>query len=190
MRERFNWLMVTQPVLFTAMAFAVKERNFDCNVQPPSLAADQRTAAINACVGQNKILDEVLMLVIGLGLVISSLVLISLIAAGRMHWVWTSNLNSLASKLHAGAAQRSPIATFGLKPHWPARTSSLIGPTLAAVFVVIWLYLLLTILQSTVHMTAIVAAVIALVMFVVLTARFSQSTPMRAPEYAIIKEAD
>lgn len=184
MHERFNWLMVSQPILFTALAFAVKERKFNCDVQAPDLKGAQFQAAVDECARQGAILNEVLVAVILLGFVISSLVFIGLVAAGRMHWVWTSNLNKLAARLSIDGAG-DPICTFGIKPHWPARTSSLIAPTVSAVFAVLWGYLLLTIPDIRWETRWLVTGIdLILVAFVWSFARLARSTLRKKPTFA------
>ena len=139
MHDRFNWLMISQPVLFTALAFSLKEHR-DCSSQNPGLTESALNAAKNECERLSSILDKVELLTIGLGLTISSLVLVGLVAAGRKHWQWTSRLNKLASELNA-SDNSDPIVTFGSEPYWPARTTSLIAPALAFAFTGAWLYL-------------------------------------------------
>jgi hypothetical protein len=141
MHDRFNWLMISQPVLFTALAFAVKEHK-DCSLQGSPLTGIALSAAKDECQRLGSVLDQVELLTIGLGLTISSLALVGLAAAGRKHWQWTSRLITLAEKLNAND-ESDPTVPFGLKPHWPARTTSLIAPAVALVFVVAWGYLAL-----------------------------------------------
>jgi hypothetical protein len=129
MHDRFNWLMISQPVLFTALAFAVKEHK-DCSLQ----------GSVQA---ECPVLDQVEWLTIWLGLTISLLAFVGLAAAGRKHWQWTSRLNTLASELNANK-ESDPTVPFGLEPHWPARTTSLIAPAIASTFVFAWMSLTLT----------------------------------------------
>jgi hypothetical protein len=149
MNERFNWLVLSQAFLFTMLTFAV-------NPQQGQPAQTKITGTI-ALPGGPKTLpvdlmlqpsqsaghlaidtQAVLLLAIGLGLLVSTLVAIGLIAAGRMHWVWTSELNRLALRLRQRSGGSEPFVPFGTPPHWPARTSSMIAPTLALSFTVIW----------------------------------------------------
>jgi len=140
MHDRFNWLMISQPVLFTALAFAVKE-HLDCSLQGSGLTEE--------CKRLGPVFEKVEFLTICLGLMISLLALVGLTAAGTMHWQWTSSLNALASKLNDDK-ENEPTVPFGRKPHWPARTTSLIAPIIALTFVFAWLYLTFTFADWTV----------------------------------------
>jgi hypothetical protein len=142
MHDRFNWLMISQPILFTALAFAVKERK-DCPLQASGLTGSALSALMDECKQLGFVLGQVEFLTIGLGLSISSLALVGLAAAGRKHWQWTTRLNALASKLNDDK-ENEPTVPFGLEPHWPARTTSLVAPTIASTFVFAWLCLTLT----------------------------------------------
>jgi hypothetical protein len=141
MHDRFNWLMISQPVLFTALAFAVKERK-DCPLQASGLTGSALSAAMDECKQLGFVLSQVEFLTIWLGLTISLLAFVGLAAAGRKHWQWTSGLNALASKLNDDK-ESEPKVTFGRKPYWPARTTSLIAPIIASTFVFAWMYLTL-----------------------------------------------
>lgn len=118
MHERFNWLAVSQPLLFTALVYLVK-----ASPQDSIIPANE--------------VDEVTLGVIGVGIVTSTMASIGLAAAGRMHWRWTTNIIALAHKLNKAA--RDPVVPFGLGPDWPARTSSVIAPALAISMAFAWI---------------------------------------------------
>lgn len=113
MNTRLNWLFTSQTILIAALAFIVKDTGT-----------------------QSRETMEFLKNVISwTGLFVSFFVLIGVLAAGVMHWKWTSKLNKLAKKLKSNGIGVS----FGSKPHLPARTSSVIPSLLALVFVAVWL---------------------------------------------------
>ena len=91
-------------------------------------------------------LSSLIFVILFVGLVMSLLGLAGLVAAGRMHWKWTTRLNRLAREIDGdlgpdGYVEKA-IVTFGGHPHWPARSSSIIPSVLALTFVVAWGYLL------------------------------------------------
>lgn len=149
MHERFNWLVLSQAFLFAMLTFASNAQQGQAaqtkitgsialpsslKVSPISLVLQPWQSAGHLVID----IHVVLLLTIGLGLLISSLVAIGLVAAGRMHWIWTSELNRLSLLLQRRSGSATPLVPFGTEPHWPARTSSVIAPTLAISFIVIW----------------------------------------------------
>jgi hypothetical protein len=160
MHERLNWLLVTQPVLFGAVALSVQYQNA-CGREPG--------AALDLCNERNDILSYIRFIATPLGLLISTLVFIGLFAAGRMHWEWTNRLNKLASRLNVvgrGAGHPEAVVTFGTKPYWPARTSSFIAPILAVVFMAIWAILLFKLSAGIVQSLHLVGGVAAIVLLI------------------------
>lgn len=160
MHDRFNWLMISQPVLFTALAFVAKE-HIDCSSQ-----GSGRTE----CTRLSSVLYQAEWLTAGLGLTISLLALVGLAAAGTMHWQWTKHLNALARKLNANK-ENDPTVPFGLAPHWPARTTSWIAPIIASTFVFAWLLLTFT-LVDWLHFCLILGADAVILLFVGLVSKF------------------
>jgi hypothetical protein len=158
MNERLSWLLVIQPVLFGAVALSIQYKK-DC--------ATELGAAL--CRDRNDILSYIVSIATPLGLLISTLVFIGLFAAGRMHWVWTDQLNELASRLNIlGRDAKCPesVVTFGTKPYWPAHTSSFIAPILAVVFVVIWLLFLFKLSTDIVQFLIVAGGVVAIVLLI------------------------
>ncbi len=83
--------------------------------------------------------NELLLVVPSIGLLISLAGLIGVLAAGRMHYIWTTQLNLLAGRLNKDDLNVS----FGIKPHWPARSSCIIPIFIAFLFCVAWLFIII-----------------------------------------------
>ncbi len=116
MHSRLNWLFVPQGVLFAALAFIIEQYH------------DSRV-------------DDLLWLraiVTCAGFLIALSSFIGTCAAGRMHYLWTSLSNTLAEDLN----KDKPVVSFGMKPHWPARSSSVLPSFIAFVFVIAWIVLI------------------------------------------------
>jgi len=152
MHERLSWLLIAQPFLFAALAYIAKEG------------------------AQSPIYDIANALTCTFGLLLSVLVSIGLIAAVRMHTVWTQNLNKIAEYLNPQAPQ-SPgkyhglVVPFGSRPHWPARTSPVIAPVVAVIFALIWLALLFNRSGLLIGTSVIVVAVLITVFVLALAMR-------------------
>ena len=108
MNERLNWLYIPQSVLLTGYGFFRQYGNGDAEFLLSTIA--------------------------WVGLLLSFFVLTGVVAAGRMHWKWTSILNCLACRIN----RYEVIVSFGQKPHWPARSSSVIPALVVLTFLVAW----------------------------------------------------
>lgn len=144
MNARLNWLLVSQAGLFAVLSLFVGKDIIATCVAPPesntTLCADYELARP---------------IIAFMGLFISMLVTFGLIAAGRMHWVWTKRLRQLAcemedltdkiekKRLSAEPHNVVPFVPFGTGPWWPARTTSWVAPSISAAFTLIWLFLFL-----------------------------------------------
>lgn len=132
MHERLNWVLLSQPILFTALGFLLNVQSKCDGTQTGRLA----TLCAQAGLATHGVSF--------LGLAISSFALIGLAAAGRMHWKWTSAVNEISKIVNDLDFVRSDsvhhsIVSFGNYPHWPARTSSLVAPTICGCFLFLWI---------------------------------------------------
>lgn len=119
MNERFKWLSVAQPFLFAGMLLI--------------LGADSAKPALD----QHR--DVLLSAITALGLFVSVVAGAGVLAAAWMHWIWFTNLKELAQALNDG--RKLPVASFGMKPYWPSRLSTLVAPSISLAFVLCWLWL-------------------------------------------------
>lgn len=79
-----------------------------------------------------------------IGLIMALLAFIGVLAAGRMHWKWTTRLNQLAVQMKCKSkAKGEEILPFGTEPYWPAGTSSIIPSMIASTFLFGWAILIL-----------------------------------------------
>ena len=115
MNERMNWMLVPQGVLFGALAWIVKLQN-ETGITPT----------------QEELMTGVAALVATLGVTLAVIGLVGATAAGRMHFLWTTKLNKIAATLPYDT-------TFGMKPHWPARTTAIMPAVVAIAFSLTWL---------------------------------------------------
>ncbi|MCW8915282.1 MAG: HAD family hydrolase [Magnetovibrio sp.] len=107
--DRMSWMLVAQGFLFAALAWIMNPQK---GSDPDQL---KNIAAIISMLGASIAL-------IGFG---------GALAAGRMHYLWTTKLNKIAIAL-------PNEVTFGLKPHWPARTTSVLPAVAALAFFFTW----------------------------------------------------
>ncbi len=114
MNERFKWLSVAQPFLFAGLFLVLGD-----------------TAA-----GLKPHKSALLSLIAALGLFVSVVAGAGVLAAAWMHWVWFTKLREFATELNKGG--ELPVATFGMKPHWPSRLSTVVAPSIAAAFILCW----------------------------------------------------
>ena len=130
MGNRLTWMFTPQVILIGAYVLILRFSNSigdELSQQSASHLDD---------------LSPLLFVILLVGLVMSLLGLAGLIAAGRMHWKWTTRLNRLAREINGdlepdGYVEKA-IVSFGSHPHWPARSSSIIPSLLALAFVVAW----------------------------------------------------
>lgn len=114
MHDRLSWLFTSQGILFAALALTLMKKD-----DVDSLLRHELRIAIPL-----------------VGLLVSVCVFGGVLAACRMHWLWTTRVNDLAANLNqSGNASDVP---FGSEPHWPAHSSSVLPGFLALVFVVTW----------------------------------------------------
>ena len=73
------------------------------------------------------------------GILISLIGFGGTLAAAQMHWLWTTNLNLIVDFLERRG--NVGVLSFGSRPHWAARSSSILPPTQAYVFLCFWVYL-------------------------------------------------
>lgn len=109
MDRRLRWLFIPQAILITAYGYLIVR---DCSPNSELLST----------------------LIVWVGFYLALLAFFGVLAGGRMHWKWTTRLNRLASVLN----DQDPLVPFGSKPHWPARTSSVIPSLLAILFILSW----------------------------------------------------
>ncbi len=112
MHDRLMWMFTPQGVLFAAFVLTLQDR-FGTNTET---------------------VEFMRVMIPTVGLVISVVVFLGVVAAGVMHWKWTSRLNDLANQINT----TSKNVTFGSEPHWPARSSSILPSIISMVFVVAW----------------------------------------------------
>ena len=120
MSERLNWMLVPQGVLFGALAWIVKLSN------DPGSTPD--------IIGQ---LTTLAAMVSTLGATLALIGFVGALAAGRMHFLWTTEINKIAAKLIENDPSH-PLVTFGMKPHWPARSSTVMPVFVAGAFFATW----------------------------------------------------
>lgn len=121
MNSRLNWMFIPQSVLISAYAVIV-------NYGPQ-------------CEGVSReLLTDLGYVIVGTGLSVSLLVLISVFAAACKHSQWTTRLNKLARQLNSN--EHSLLVPFGTPPHWPAMLSRWTPACLAGVFIIAWLSLI------------------------------------------------
>lgn len=144
MNDRISWLLIPQGVLFATLAWLMKK-------DPNCSTSD--------------IENELVILVPLLGGLLSVAGFIGVLAAGCMHFIWTTKLNKIAKELNTGGEE---IVPFGSKPHWPARSSSVIPSFIALMFtgVWIWLFLVLDTLNTKTIMLIGISFVILLIVFI------------------------
>lgn len=120
MNERLNWMFVPQGVLFGALAWIVKLL-IEASGKPDMIEKLTYLAAM----------------VSTLGAVLALIGFVGAVAAGRMHFLWTTELNKIADTLKKNT-KNHPIITFGLKPHWPARTTTVMPVVVTVAFFFTW----------------------------------------------------
>jgi len=113
MHDRLMWMFTPQGILFAAFILTLQNR-FGENIE---------------------IVNFMRLMIPLVGLLISISVFLGVVAAGVMHWKWTSRLNDLAKEINA---DEPIIVTFGSAPHLPARSSSILPSIIALVFVAAW----------------------------------------------------
>ena len=127
MNDRLTWLFASQAVFFGAYVFVLEHSQDSGNGKLTSI-----------------VLSNFLPVMIWIGFFSAFLTLVGVIAAGIMHWNWTSRLNGLAMEIHGTYSNfygpEKPLITFGSPPYWPAGTSSVIPSLLAMTFLVPWIY--------------------------------------------------
>jgi hypothetical protein len=126
MHERLNWLLVSQPVLFGAIQLAVRPENCSASTGASRLVCSA--------------VAELTPVAAGVGLAISVLVVLNVLAASRKHWQWTNAQAQLANAIGARVLTPPFVADvpFGNMPNWPARVSSIVPPLVGSTFVVLW----------------------------------------------------
>lgn len=112
MHDRLMWMFTPQGVLLAAFVLTLQDK-FGANTE---------------------IVEFMRLMIPTVGLIVSVVVFLGVVAAGVMHWMWTSRLNDLAKQIN----NTSKIVTFGSEPHWPARSSSILPSIISMVFVVAW----------------------------------------------------
>jgi hypothetical protein len=118
MHTRLSWLFTPNGVLLTALVLSLQKDRI------PKEYYD---------------LVELLQKVIALsGFAISLIVLMGVAAACIMHFRWTSRCNQLSDIINSQVEQ----VPFGLKPRFPARSSSVLPFLLALVFVAAWSWII------------------------------------------------
>ena len=82
-----------------------------------------------------------------IGLIMALLAVMGALAAGVMHWKWTTRLNELAVQIKCKSKvtdlEPKEMVPFGTKPYWPAGTSSIIPSLIASTFLFGWAILIL-----------------------------------------------
>lgn len=119
MHVRLSWLFVPQGIFFGALAWIIKLSTDAGESEHPELLL---LKAVVICAG----------------FLLSFATFFGTIAAGTMHYKWTSTINTLAKNINSTVEQ----VPFGSGPYWPARSSSLIPSFIALVFVVSWAILI------------------------------------------------
>lgn len=120
MHQRLGWLFAAQAFLFAAYGLILQQGIGKCTAESSPAACAQ--------------LAVIEWLVPRVALALNVLGLLGTAAAARMHWRWTTSLNDAVTDL-----QNPGVLTFGTKPYWPARTSSLIPPLISFIFCSAWL---------------------------------------------------
>jgi hypothetical protein len=123
MNYRLTWLLISQPLLFGALGWILKRDCKDCESQ------------FVDSIDVNDPIRLFITLVCSVGFITSTAGLVGAAAAGRMHYQWTSVVNRLAQNLN----EKEPTVPFGMSPHWPARSSSLMPSVIALTFVITWI---------------------------------------------------
>ena len=134
MSNRLTWVFTPQTILIGAYVLVLRFGN-----------GSREGASGEACSEISQLCDLALVILL-VGLATSILGFLGLFAAGRMHWKWTTRLNCLAEEIdrdvRSGDYRKSARVPFGSCPHWPARSSSIIPPLMALIFVLAWGYIL------------------------------------------------
>lgn len=136
MHQRLGWMIAAQAALFAIYGLKPEVLNLDMQV------AKEIKAAIPIA-----------------GYIVSLIGFLGTLAAAQMHWLWTSNLNAIVDYL-TGCTCRDQtdeskdsrlslkscscdvknvgVLSFGSRPRWAARSSSILPPLQAYFFVCIW----------------------------------------------------
>lgn len=130
MHQRVTWLLTSQGILFAAYGALLKISSDPPSTPPASIQAIQALAEVKSVIAF-------------IGTLAAGIAVIGTSAAARMHWLWTTNLNLIVEKSHSQG-----ILSFGSRPQWPARTSSILPPFLSCVFLSGWLYIWPTFLSK------------------------------------------
>lgn len=120
MSERLNWMLVPQGVLFGALAWIMKL----LNEEPITQIQIEKLEALAAMVST-------------LGATLALIGFVGSVAAGRMHFLWTNQINKIAKALNENGST-NPLVSFGMKPHWPARTSTVMPTFVTVAFFFAW----------------------------------------------------